>query len=118
MNTFGADTDEDVTDWGQVTLEERGPRSTRFPPRETEDYFLSNAVWENSHGSFQPETGVRRRKPDGTWGEFFLIEHGWLDFETANDIILRALRKGWDNCRIGDFMQKLKLRRRPRGRVL
>jgi hypothetical protein len=32
MNTFGADTDEDVTDWGQVTLEERGPRSTRFPP--------------------------------------------------------------------------------------
>lgn len=94
------------------------PRSTRFPPRETSDYFLSNAVWENSYGSFQPETGVRRRQADGTWGDFALIEHGWLDFNSANDLIVKALAKGWDTCRIGDFMQKLKERRKPRARIL
>lgn len=87
------------------------PRTTIFPPRETEDYLLTNIVWENSYGSYQPETGVRRRVPDGTWADFSLIEHGWYDFEEANDLILRALHKGWDACRIGNFMQKLKYRR-------
>ena len=55
---------------------------------------LTNAIWCNSYGSYQPETGIRN--DDG----FHLIEHGWEDWPAVNTIILMALRKNWEPSRI------------------
>lgn len=71
-------------------------------------YLLTHAIWRNEYGSVQPETGVRFAGPDGKYDDFHLIQHGWLDFSSAEGVILRGLRKGWDLCRIEDFMCRLK----------
>ncbi len=54
---------------------------------------LTNALWKSS-----PETGVRIN------GKFELIQHGWLNFDKANDFILKALSKGWDCWKLSEVM--------------
>lgn len=77
----------------------------------TDRWYLTNCIWHPSFGGFdigQPETGVKPVR-DGVVvhgpGTFRLIQHGWTEFETANKIILKALDKGWDECRISGFIQ-------------
>lgn len=97
------------------------PRSTQISTRQQGDWLLTNGIWENSYGSFQPETGVRNlSKIDPNTGRpwFALVEHGWRDFSAAEDVILRCLAKGWDTCRITDLMRWLKERRRPQARIM
>jgi hypothetical protein len=72
------------------------------------DFYLTHAIWRNSYGSCQPETGVRpvvngEVQKDG----FRLIQHNCVDFKFAEPIILRGLRKGWDACRISTFVEWL-----------
>jgi hypothetical protein len=97
------------------------PRSTQISTRRHGDWLLTNGIWENCYGSYQPETGVRNiRMIDPSTGRpcFTLIEHGWRDFEAANDVILRGLDKGWSTCRITNLMCWLKERRRPKARIM
>jgi len=78
------------------------------------DFYLTHAIWHNSCGSYQPETGVRRMKSgDVIPNSFNLIERGCPNFDFAESIILRGLRKGWDEYRIARFIEWLWLRRQP-----
>ena len=43
MNTFGADTDEDVTDWGEVNMDEKR-RAAVIPDWQLDA--MADAVWE------------------------------------------------------------------------
>lgn len=91
------------------------PRSTKISEMRYGNLLLTNAVWENSYGSYQPETGVRflDQIHDGR-PRFELVQHGWVDFVAANDLIIRGIRKGWNASRITDFLCRLKERnRRP-----
>lgn len=84
-------------------------------------WLLTHAIWHPTTlagiGNC-PETGVRflgsfesDERP-----RFELIQHGWHDFEAAEAIIVRGLRKHWSTDRIADLMQKLvDRRRRERG---
>lgn len=105
------------------------PPTDREPPysvsrgeRITDRWLLTHVEWHPSNwfGDFgQPETGVRERQPDGTWGNFQLIQHGWWDFAAAEALILRALDKGWDAGRIYELMRWMHERRpNVRGTVL
>lgn len=89
------------------------PRSESRGTVEDGDLLLTHAVWRNSMGSCQPETGVRH---NGTW--LGLVEHGWHDFDAATPIILHALRKRWSLYRISTFMERLAERRRQKPRFL
>ena len=82
------------------------PRSESRGMVEDGEFVLTHAIWRNSLGSQQPETGVRR---NGQW--LGLVEHGWRDFDAATPVILRLLRKGRSPDRIGMFMEKLTERR-------
>lgn len=100
--------------------EEDLPKSIPVSQVREGDWFLTNAVWRNSYGSFQPETGVRFMNLFGPDERplFELIEHGWRDFDAANDVIIKGLRKGWGTGRIADLMTNLKRRRKSRPKVL
>ncbi len=91
------------------------PRSTGVSKLQIDNFLLTNSVWENSMGSYEPETGVRYLDQTDTDGRarFVLIQHRWRDFQAANDLIVKALRKGWPAWRIEDLMCKLK-ERKPR----
>ena len=94
------------------------PRSTKMSEMRYGNLLLTNAVWENSYGSYQPETGVRFMDQihDGR-PRFELVQHGRMDFVAANDLIIRGIRKGWDTSRITDFLRLIKERKRPRATV-
>jgi len=81
-------------------------------------YLLTHAIWRNSYGSVQPETGVRFARPDGSYDGFCLIQHGWLDFQAAENIILRGLQKGWQVSRIEDLLCRIRDRSGPKARFL
>ena len=80
-------------------------------------YLITHAIWRNSYGSVQPESGIRFAQPDASYGDFRLIQHGWLDFSKAEQVILHALGKGWGVLRIEDFMCRLR-ERHPRAASL
>lgn len=83
-----------------------------------DDYVLTHARWWplGEEGTGCPETGVRDQSRPGS---FELIQHGWSDFNAAEKLILRALRKGWDTYRIGTLMDWMRTRHRYlRGRVV
>jgi hypothetical protein len=80
-------------------------------------YLLTHAIWRNSYGSVQPETGVRFARQDGTYDDFRLIQHGWLSFKDAENVILRGLNKGWSASRIEDLMCRVKDRSGPKARL-
>jgi hypothetical protein len=44
--------------------------------------------------------------------DFHLMQHGVRDFEFAEPIILRGLRKKWDTCRIANLVAWLYERNR------
>lgn len=74
------------------------------------DLLLTNVEWHPSNwwgGDYgQPETGVRRMEGDkAVEGSFLLIQHGWWNFDFANEVIVKALEKGWDDCRTHDLMR-------------
>ena len=74
-----------------------------------EGYRLSHVEWHPNSwfGDYgQPETGVRR-VVDGkdVRDSFFLIQHGWWDFDAAAKLITKALEKDWDEYRIHDLMK-------------
>jgi hypothetical protein len=78
-------------------------------------WLLTNAEWHPcAMGIDMPqfETGVRFRQPCGKFGGFELIEHGWANFEEANNVIIRGLGKGWSCYRIETLMHHI--RTRPR----
>ena len=77
-------------------------------------WFLTHVIWHptmiwGGHDDLY-ETGVRFLDEPGVDGRprFELIEHGWTDHQAAEDIIVHALRKGWDVPRIFHFMVRLK----------
>ena len=82
-----------------------------------EKYLITHAIWRNSYGSVQPESGIRFAQPDGSYDDFSLIQHGWIDFTKAENVILRTLAKGWRVSRIEDFMCRLR-ERNPRAASL
>lgn len=80
-------------------------------------WILTHALWFNStsFGGGQPETGIRDlRVVDGETGRprFDLIQHGWRDFQAAQSVIEKGLRKGWPPFRISDLMDRLSRDRR------
>lgn len=98
---------------------EQTPYSKFIGASDAGDFFLTHVIWHNSLGSNQPETGVRR-KADGkiVQDSFHLIQHGVCNFDFAEPLILRGLRKGWGANRISDFVERLAKRRRVRATVL
>ena len=82
------------------------------------NYLLTHAIWRNSYGSVQPETGVRFAKSDGSYDDFCLIQHGWMNFVKAEQVILKGLRKGWGPSRIENLMCRVRERSTPRARFL
>lgn len=79
-------------------------------------YRLSNVEWHPNRefGDIgQPETGVRR-VVDGAEvrDSFFVIQHGWWDFDAASNLIVKAITKGWDERRISTLMEWMLNRKR------
>jgi hypothetical protein len=79
-------------------------------------YYLTHAIWHNSYGSYQPETGVRTRAAD--LKDFRLIEHGCDNWPMVTIVTLAGLSKGWGANRIARVIEWLHARRRPRARFL
>ena len=88
-----------------------GPYTVDRGFKRTDRWLLTNMEWHpnNWFGDFaQYETGVRA-VVDGevVRGSFELIQHGWPDFEAANDVILRGLEKEWSPYKIADIMERI-----------
>jgi len=77
-----------------------------------DDYHFSHAIWHNSYGSSQPETGVRKVIDGEVQRDFMLIEHGCPDFTLAERIILACLRSGRDPYQTGKIVEWVWGRRR------
>jgi hypothetical protein len=91
------------------------PRCDNIGRVEINGYFLSHAIWRNGMGSYQPETGIRTKAAD--YKDFRLIQHGCDDWPLVTDVILKAVRKRWDDCKIADVIAWLHQRNRRRLRV-
>jgi hypothetical protein len=73
-------------------------------------YFLTHAIWRNSYGSYQPETGVRTYA--NNLKDFRLIQHNSDDWPMVTVVTLAGLSKGWDAYRIGNLIEWLHNRNR------
>lgn len=87
----------------------------------TETHLLTHIEWNGmpemfSYGS--NETGIRDIK-DGqvVAGSFRLIQHGWVNWKLAGEIIKLALRKGWDTDRICRLLENLDVRKRKNNKA-
>ena len=86
-----------------------GPRSEACGHVEIDQrWALTHATWHPGSllGIGSNETGVRDLADvDSSTGRarFELIQHGWRDFRAAEDLIIAALRKGWNVERISRF---------------
>jgi hypothetical protein len=110
----GAGHDDDGEDGeGAEGMMYTTPHMESIKQTKTEDYFLTHCIWHNGYGPC-PETGARHVANGGLQKDFHLIQHGVRDFDFAEPIILRGLRKKWDVCRISDLIAWLYNRRRPR----
>jgi hypothetical protein len=107
-----------------------------MPPRQGEPYSemrrsaridgrwqLTHAVWHNSFDVRPgcPETGVRDLEDvDSKTGRprFDLIQHGWWDFDRAEAVIAKGLRKGWSPFRISEAMERARNWGRARAPVM
>jgi len=81
----------------------------------TQDWLLTNVIWHRCYGeeSGSYETGIRRvRLGKAVDGSFDLIQHGWVNFDAANRVILSRLNRGWSAYRIATFMDFLSGRKR------
>jgi len=73
-------------------------------------WLLTHAIWRNSHGSCEPETGVRDLAAvDVKTGRprFDLIQHRWPSFTKAQAVIEKGLRKGGSPLRISEVMDRI-----------
>lgn len=75
-------------------------------------FYLTHAIWHNSYGSYQPETGVRTRA--GNLKDFRLIQHDCDDWPLVTVLCLAGLSKGWDTDRIADVIRWVGTRNRKR----
>jgi endo-beta-N-acetylglucosaminidase D len=92
-----------------------GPYSVSRGRSERNGYVLTHAEWHPCHMDVdiaQYESGLHH--PDGT---FDLIQHGMRDFDRAEQLIWRAVDKGWDASRMTDVLRYLR-DRRTRARLL
>lgn len=88
-----------------------GPQAIGVSHIVTPDWTLTNVIWKPDPGmSGQPETGVRY--PGDGAKNFHLIQHGWWQWGMATVVIANRLQHGWDCCRISDFMDRCRERRR------
>lgn len=82
-------------------------------------FYLTHAIWRNSYGSYQPETGVRSHAAG--LKDFRLIEHGCDDWPLVTVMTLAGLSKGWDAERIGrviEFQHSRNRRRKSTARMM
>lgn len=73
-------------------------------------YYLTHAIWHNSYGSHQPETGVRSHASG--LKDFRLIQHDCKEWPLVTAVTLAALSKGWDAYRIAELLGWWGARRR------
>lgn len=73
-------------------------------------FYLTHAIWRNSYGSYQPETGVRTHASG--LEDFRLIQHNSDNWPMVTVVTLAALSKDWDAYRIGNVIEWLHKRRR------
>lgn len=92
------------------------PRSENCGHVDFGGYYLTHAIWRNSYGSYQPETGVRTHA--GGLKDFRLIQHNSDDWPMVTVVTLAGLSKGWDTERIGDLIEWLHARRRKAATLL
>lgn len=82
---------------------------TRWYP----DCVLTHAIWHNSMGSNEPETGIRTVEEGTVIADTFnLVQHYTRDFDLAERIIVRAYRKGWGMHRAATLIEWLGNRRK------
>lgn len=90
--------------------DERLPRSESKGRVDFGGFYLTHAIWRNSYGSYQPETGVRTHAAG--LKDFRLIQHGCADWPFVTAVTLAALSKGWDSERIGRLIEWWSRRRK------
>lgn len=73
-------------------------------------FYLTHAIWRNSYGSYEPETGVRSHAAG--LKDFRLIQHGSDNWPMVTVVALAALSKGWDTGRIADVIGHLHARQK------
>lgn len=81
-------------------------------------FYLTHAIWRNSYGSYQPETGVRRKQVDGTYAEFELVQHNNDNWPLVTAVLLAGLSKGWRSDRIANVIEWLGKRNKIKARVM
>ena len=77
----------------------REPKSENMGHVDFGGFYLTHAIWRNSYGSYQPETGVRSHAAG--LKDFRLIQHDCDDWPLVTVMALAGLSKGWDAERIG-----------------
>jgi hypothetical protein len=96
-------------------IDEFSRRSTSLGRERTATHLLTHNNWcPSPHFSTRGsnETGVRSIDTSGVvQDDFFLIQHGWRDWELAAQVIKRLLAKGCTPSRIADIMDYIKERR-------
>lgn len=75
-------------------------------------YYLTHAIWHNSYGSYEPETGVRSHARG--LKDFRLMQHGSDNWPMVTVVTLAGLSKGWDTWRIDAVIGWLHSRNRKR----
>lgn len=98
--------------------EDGEPYSENIAVKLFDDCVLTHAIWHNSMGSNEPETGLRIVKDGGVIKDSFrLYQHYTRDFDLAERIILRGFRKGWDAYRTSALVEWFGKRKRVLARV-
>ena len=77
--------------------------------------YLTHAIWHNSYGSRQPETGVRTHAAG--LRDFRLIPHNSDNWPLVTVVTLAALAKGWNSERIATVIEWLHRRYRRRAKT-
>jgi len=100
------------------------PRSTSLGSEQTETHLLTHANWcpSSSLSAWgSNETGVRSVVGGVVQDDFYLIQHGWYDWQMAAEVIKRLLAKGRSPRQVSDVMDFTRERgwvnRPPRARV-
>ena len=78
--------------------------ATRWYP----DCVMTHAIWHNSYGSREPETGLLMVEEGTAIADSFrLIQHYTSDFDLAERVIIRGFRKSWDAYKIAQTVEWL-----------
>jgi hypothetical protein len=90
-----------------MTHDDSAPRFTTLGSEQTDTHLLTHANWcpapyLSSRGS--NETGVRSVVNGQVQDDFFLIQHGWYDWQKAAEVIKRLLSKGRSPRQVADVM--------------